>query len=99
MINTSTVTCPACHAAPGGLHSLACSDPDEFERRETDLAGAEYDASRAAKRLADARDELGAAMEIAQRAAVALVKRGISEVKAAETVGIDRMTLRKALGK
>jgi hypothetical protein len=53
----------------------------------------------AGERLRRARMALEDAMTSAERAAIALVNAGFSEVKAAQTVGIDRMTLRKALGK
>lgn len=53
----------------------------------------------AGERLRFARLEVEAAMTGAERAAIALVNAGFSEVRAAEVVGINRMTLRKALGK
>lgn len=52
-----------------------------------------------AEDLADARRRLSEAMAAAQQVAAMLVTDGRSEVRAAETMGIDRMTLRKALGK
>jgi hypothetical protein len=91
--------CLACGAPHGQPHSLACSDSDEFDRRETQREAREHDASMAQMRLISARGELEAAMAIAQSIAVNLVANGTSEVQAAQMVGIDRMTLRKALGK
>ncbi len=51
------------------------------------------------QRLSDARYELAVATAAAKRKAVALVKGGTSEAEAARLVGLDRMTVRKALGK
>lgn len=99
MARTHELTCPACHAAPGTPHSLACDDPIEFDRQEHERLDREHYARLAATRLANARGEIDAAMVEAQRTAVALVEGGMSEVQAAAFVGIDRMTLRKALGK
>jgi len=53
----------------------------------------------AGERLRAAREEIEAAMTGAERAAIALVNAGFSEVRAAQAVGIDRNTLRRALGK
>ena len=110
-INDTGLTCPACLAAPGTPHSLACDDPEEFRRREFERLSAEYEAAQIAaqeaeERAAEARKALAAAakramspMAAAKAEAVALVRGGMSEAQAARTVGIDRMTLRKALGK
>jgi len=49
--------------------------------------------------LVAARQTLAAATSAAKAAAVRLVSTGMSEAEAARTVGLDRMTVRKALGK
>lgn len=80
-------------------------DPDEQDERDAALSAVvQYllgetrptDAGRAltAARMAEAH-----AMAASQQIAVMAVADGMSEVKAAEACGIDRNTLRRALGK
>lgn len=53
----------------------------------------------AAARLAAARTELQDALEVAKAAARAAILAGQSEAQTARAVGLDRMTIRKAMGK
>lgn len=56
-------------------------------------------ADEAGKALADARDRLDLAMRAAEIVTRCAVEDGISEVEVARRVGVDRMTVRKWLGK
>lgn len=53
----------------------------------------------AGEALAAARGDLAEAMEAAKSAAVGYVRAGGSEAEAARLAQLDRMTVRKALGK
>lgn len=59
----------------------------------------EQDAAEAGAALMRARADVAAAVERAKRAAVEYVHAGGRETDAARLVGLDRMTVRKALGK
>ncbi len=56
-------------------------------------------ADEAGKALADARDRLDLAMRAAEIVTRCAIEDGISEVEVARRVGVDRMTVRKWLGK
>jgi len=56
-------------------------------------------AHEAGKALADARERLNFAMRAAEIVVRCAVEDGISEVEVARRVGVDRMTVRKWLGK
>lgn len=80
-------------------------DPDEADLREVALnAAVQYllgettvvDAGRA---LVGARVDLARAMAVSKQLAAMANADGMSEVKAAESASIDRMTLLKVLGK
>lgn len=80
-------------------------DPDQEDERQAAFSAAvQYvladmrpdDAGRA---LIAARSEVRRAMAVAQQIAAMAAADGMSEVKAAEACAIDRMTLRKVLGK
>lgn len=80
-------------------------DPDEEDERQAAFSAAvryllaEMRPDHAGRQLDAARAELRRAMAMAQQIAAMAVAEGMSEVKAAEACGIDRMTLRKVLGK
>lgn len=80
-------------------------DPDEADLREAALSAAvqyllgETTVDDAGRRLGHARWEAAMAVAVSQQLAAMAVADGTSEVKAAAAAGIDRMTLRKTLGK
>lgn len=82
-------------------------DPDEQDLRDAAMSAAvqylldETTIDDAGRALTLARLELGRAMAVAQQLAAMAVEDGTvsSEYQAAERAGIDRMTVRKALGK
>ncbi len=80
-------------------------DPDDDYLRDAALSAAvqwmlgEVTLERAAQQLVDARVAARCASVVAQQLAVMAVADGMPEARAAAAVGIDRMTLRKVLGK
>lgn len=80
-------------------------DPDDADDAQDALGAAvryalgETDPQRAGAALTDARSEARSALVAAQQVARMAVQDGMSEVQAAQTCGIDRMTVRKVLGK
>lgn len=50
-------------------------------------------------RLQKARENLDGAMDEARRAALTLIDQGVTEVDVAKTLGVNRMTVRRWLGK
>ena len=79
--------------------------PDDEYLRDAALSAAvqwvlgEITLAQAAQQLVDARVAARRASVVAQEVAALAVADGMSEVNAARAVGIDRMTLRKVLGK
>lgn len=57
------------------------------------------DLQRAGRKLLRARDTVASAMSEATDAAVKAAASGVPEVEIARTLGVDRMTVRKWLGK
>lgn len=86
---------------------IAARWPDvdqEFEREATAAALANYllgdlDLDEAGEALTEARFNLDVAMAVTQTVARLAVLDGMSESQAARTAGLDRMTVRKVLGK
>jgi hypothetical protein len=80
-------------------------DPDDEQEREAARIAAcqyllgEVTPEQVAENLAKARRAEMAASVAAQQVAVMVVEDGMPEAKAARLVGLDRMTIRKALGK
>lgn len=80
-------------------------DPDDADDARDALTAAvqyalgEIDPTRAGAALVDARAAARTALVAAQQVARMAVQDGMSEARAAEQCGIDRMTVRKVLGK
>lgn len=58
-----------------------------------------YDLAKAARNLRRARSRLDAAMAVAEQATVAAHKNGMAETRIATKLGVNRMTVRRWLGK
>ena len=79
-------------ATPLGPESM---DGPDFMKEAWDL----YDLAKAARNLRKARSGLVAAMAVAEQAALAAHKNGMAETKIATKLGVNRMTVRRWLGK
>lgn len=76
--------------------------PKRMDSRQSAMMVSGYYHQRAAlfaASLEETRADMDAALEAAKQGAAQLVAAGFSQVEAAERVGIDRLTLRRALGK
>jgi DNA-binding protein Fis len=63
------------------------------------MANHEYELGLSGRNLAKAREAVAEHLEYARLTALAALTDGVTEVKVAELVGVDRMTVRKWAGK
>lgn len=82
--------------ALGLATQIAHGMPETDVQRAKNIAGALLEAAAA---LQQARDTLDAATEAAKQAAVRAVGAGASEVRVADALGVNRLTVRRWLGK
>ncbi len=86
------------HASYIGRETVAAGSATTMAEAKA-AAEAALAAARCGVRLETARKDLKGALDEAKASAVALVEAGVAEAEAARLLNLDRMTVRKALGK